>query len=204
MSIGKRMGHLIAEGAEPARVGAMFDYVTAAGGVFVRGERAEFETVIRIGACEVRGLSPLEERFRFRLPRVPEDLVAAMFDDAVEEARKNLEVLFHLCFEDGEWSLYTPAQEQTAVRCRATDDGDGSSHQRAVVEVHSHHSMRARFSATDDADETGFRLYAVVGNLFERPEIRLRVGLYGYMRELRARTVFELPAGVYDCVGGER
>ena len=192
-------GHLVALKGEPRLCGQLYDYITAAGGVYVRAARAEFDVVTRIARCEVRGLADIEERFRLRLPRVPEELVIAMLDEAAAEGRRGLEVLFHLCFEGGEWILHTPTQEQSRVRCKATDDRDGSSHQRAVIEVHSHHEMRARFSAKDDADETGFRLYGVVGNLFEAPEIRLRVGVHGYMRELPAREVFEMPAGLIDC-----
>lgn len=195
------VGHLIALCGEPARAGQSYDYVTAAGGVYVRASRPEFEVVTRLARCEVRGVAALDERFLFRLPRVEEVIVDAMLEEAAEEGRRGLEVLFHLCFEEGAWSLWTPAQEQSDVRCRATDDGDGSTHQRAVIEVHSHHSMPARFSPMDDADETGFRLYAVVGNIFERPEIRLRVGVYGHMREIPVREVFEMPAGLKDCGG---
>jgi hypothetical protein len=36
--------------------------------------------------------------------------------------------------------------------------------------------MKAFFSGTDDADEQGFRLYGVLGSIFERPTFMLRVG----------------------------
>jgi len=46
----------------------------------------------------------------------------------------------------------------------------------AIVEVHSHHAMRAYFSATDARDETGRRVYGVLGRLAgPHPEIALRV-----------------------------
>lgn len=194
------VGYVYATSGEPDPAGQLYDFVTAANGVFVRAARAEMDVCTRIVRGNVRGLSSIEQHFDFKLPRVPEVLVEALLADATSEGRRGLEVLFHLCYEDDEWSLYTPAQTQARAACKATDDGDGSTHQRAVIEVHSHHSMRARFSGTDDAEETGFRLYAVVGNLFEEPEIRLRVGVYGYMWELPARTVFEMPAGLIDCV----
>ncbi len=41
--------------------------------------------------------------------------------------------------------------------------------------------MRAFWSNTDDQDEKGFRIYGVIGELdSDNPEIRLRVGIYGY------------------------
>ena len=46
----------------------------------------------------------------------------------------------------------------------------------ALLEVHSHHAMRAYFSATDDRDETARRVYGVIGRLdSQEPEIALRV-----------------------------
>ena len=50
-----------------------------------------------------------------------------------------------------------------------------------VAEFHSHGHSRAFFSATDDRDEQGFRIYGVVGRLdSDRPDLSLRVGVYGH------------------------
>jgi hypothetical protein len=66
----------------------------------------------------------------------------------------------------GDWQ----AQQASGYAVRATPIPD------AIVEVHSHHAMRAYFSATDDRDETARRVYGVIGRLDgERPEIALRV-----------------------------
>ena len=44
---------------------------------------------------------------------------------------------------------------------------------RAVIDLHSHGRMSAFFSSTDDADEQGFRLYVVIGNVdTDRPTYR--------------------------------
>jgi len=48
-----------------------------------------------------------------------------------------------------------------------------------ILDLHSHCEMGAFFSATDNRDEQGFRLYAVLGRIFTRPEMALRVGVYG-------------------------
>ena len=61
-----------------------------------------------------------------------------------------------------------------------------------VAEFHSHGRMRAFFSATDDRDEQGFRIYGVVGQVDQAaPRIALRVGIYGHFQELRLEDVFE-------------
>jgi hypothetical protein len=63
-------------------------------------------------------------------------------------------------------------QPQQASGCsvRATPVAD------AVLEVHSHHAMGAYFSPTDDRDETGRRIYGVLGRLNSAaPELAFRV-----------------------------
>ena len=66
----------------------------------------------------------------------------------------------------GDWR----PQQASGCAVRATPVHD------AMVEVHSHHAMRAYFSATDDRDETGRRIYGVLGRLDGlHPEIALRV-----------------------------
>ena len=65
------------------------------------------------------------------------------------------------------------------------------SHDAAVIcDLHSHGNMSAFWSATDDADEQGSQLYAVIGKLDTEPEIRLRLGVYGYWLPLPVTAVF--------------
>ena len=63
-----------------------------------------------------------------------------------------------------------------------------------VAEFHSHGRHRAFFSATDDGDEQGFRIYGVVGRLHDPlPELTLRVGIYGHFAPLEWAQVFDGP-----------
>lgn len=205
------IGHLWNEtprlGAPPS-VGQMYDYVAASTGLYLHAKRDEFEVAFRISEVEIRGLSEMLPVFDFRLPKIPSHLVSEMLDGASYHAADHLETLFHFhwsrlnVFDEG-WLLEEPEQERSATRCRPLEDGPGSSHEKAIIEVHSHHSMPARFSGTDNADETGFRLYGVVGRLDSAPEIRMRVGVYGYMWEIPAAWVMELPEGLRDCIGIE-
>ena len=57
-----------------------------------------------------------------------------------------------------------------------------------LLDLHSHGNMSAFWSQTDEGDEQGFRAYGVVGRLDTQPEIRLRLGVYGYW--------FPIPVGV--------
>ena len=63
-----------------------------------------------------------------------------------------------------------------------------------VAEFHSHGGSRAFFSKTDDRDEQGFRVYGVAGRLDrDRPELSLRVGVYGHFAPVDWSQVFDGP-----------
>jgi hypothetical protein len=63
----------------------------------------------------------------------------------------------------------------------------------AVLELHSHHVLPARFSRQDDDDEQRLCLYGVVGRVDqERPEIALRVGAYGHFLPVPWDSVFDV------------
>lgn len=131
------------------------------------------------------------------------ETAAAVTVATEDEGDNAVEMLFHLWWDEeaAQWHLEVPAQEQRVASVRPLDDGVGSSYERALVEIHSHHNFHARFSATDDADErVGFRIYGVIGRIFEeQPQIRFRVGLHGHLWEVAANEVVEeLPEGVRD------
>ena len=63
-----------------------------------------------------------------------------------------------------------------------------------IAEFHSHGSHRSFFSATDDRDEQGFRIYGVVGRLDTLlPELSLRIGIYGHFAPANWQQVFDGP-----------
>jgi PRTRC genetic system protein A len=79
-----------------------------------------------------------------------------------------------------------PPQHATAVSVLAPGCDDAN----ILCDLHSHGNMPAFFSQTDDADEQAAKLYAVIGKLDTAPEIRLRVGVYGYWMALPITAVF--------------
>ena len=182
--------------------GSLYTYFWASNGVWIKGTRDGLQVVFPVAEFETRGLHvPGEHWFKFDFPKVPVDLVRQMWVHARAAAFGNFEQLYHLVFDEGGWQLIVPEQTQTDQSCRPLDDGLESSHARAVIEVHSHHEMRAFFSPQDNLDETGFRLYGVLGRVLSDPTLRLRVGLYGHFWEIAAAWVFEMPEGLKDAHG---
>ena len=187
--------HILTTSTLPPYVGPMFEYWLHGGGLAVRAERTHLRACIPFSPAPVRGLPALATTVELALPRVPSGAVALMLDRAraAQTAGRPSEILFHLSWGGERWRLDIPAQTASATRVQPTAGGPGSSYATALIELHSHHTMPAFWSGTDDADEQGFRLYAVLGTVFTQPTLRLRVGVYGVFYEIDPAAVFALP-----------
>jgi len=166
-------------------------------------------------ACDVRG-QPVETLFHLAYRSVEDTAVNAAISSfstiSSTEPR-----------QPAGWRLWAPPQARSAssvtllptlgasdvpetfrVSGDSGDSGDsgaGAQAHQTLVEAHSHHAMDAYFSATDDADEQGFRLYVVLGRIFTQPCVRVRVGVYGYFFAIPATLLFELPPSIVDASG---
>ena len=196
--------YLLASGAELPPISApLYEYVFAGNGVFKRAARKEMSAMIPVTECAIRGLAPVEPELTCQFDRVPESAIRQILDAAREAARQELEILFHLSLVDGKWRLEVPPQIQRYAFVEPMEKGAGSSYERAIIEIHSHHRMPAEFSPDDDRDEAGFRIYGVIGNLNPRtacwPKINFRVGVYGNWWPLPSDRVIEMPSELIDC-----
>jgi PRTRC genetic system protein A len=183
-------------------------YVIAQNGVFVWARRVGLEALIPVAQCHIRGLYPVEPYVRLAYPPVDIWLVAEMLTRSRQARTPQggyLEILFYLTWEQTfGWHLAVPAQKQEALRVLPVLDEVGQAlYADTLIEIHSHHTMRAFFSATDNKDEQGFRIYGVIGcvdNQRDFPtEMRLRVGIYGHFWEIPASQVLSLPSCIRDC-----
>lgn len=196
--------YLLATAAELSPISApLYEYVFAGNGVFKRAARKEMNATIPVCECAIRGLAPVEPELSIQFDRVPESIIRQILEAAREAARQELEILFHLSLVDGMWRLEVPPQIQRYASVEPMEKGAGSSYERAIIEIHSHHRMPAEFSPDDDRDETGFRIYGVIGNLNPRsahwPKINFRVGVYGDWWSLPADRIIEMPVELIDC-----
>lgn len=190
-------------GLGPVRA-SVIEYVLAGNGVFARAMRQGLEVLIPVASCEVRGLPCLEPYVKLDYPKLPGSVLELLFEESRRmclDAARAVETLFHI-YWDAQWFIVRPEQEASSTHVRPVESGIGSSHERALLEVHSHHSMPARFSRTDDEDErNGFRVYGVLGRIFDHPTITLRAGCHGYFYEIPAEWIFDLDADLAARVG---
>ncbi|MEA3349619.1 MAG: hypothetical protein U9Q82_03250 [Chloroflexota bacterium] len=202
-------GHRIITSSKkpPAPRGLLYEYLLAGNGLFLRAERPDLSVLMPLATAHVRGLPPLTP-----FVEVPRKVSAAhlclVLEMAIEKAKRSsgflYESLFYLYYNssnslDNGWDMSFPAQHATRNSVRPAFDGPDSTYAKALIDLHSHHEMQAVFSIDDDAEEVGFRIYAVLGTIFKSPTIRVRVGVYGHWWEIPAEEVFNLPEEIQDA-----
>ena len=166
--------------------GIGYDYVLGSGGVYVQSQGAHLTARLPVATCEVRGLAPVAEKVALAHGPIPAQLFELglrWFQDAPDTER-----LFAVRWDGDAYRLVVPPQAGTATRLAYLAPAG------VVAEFHSHGGSRAFFSATDDRDEQGFRIYGVVGRLdTPLPELSLRVGVYGHFAPVDWPQVFDGP-----------
>ena len=184
--------HIMDKPEAPPLYLGLYRYLMAANGVFIEANRKGLGIQARLigNGSKLVGLHPLENTMRLDNGRVDRETVRHILLRCYFELPN--EVLFYLTPRQGAWSLRIPEQIQSPGGVRPVDPFNLMARD-ALIEVHSHNSMPAYFSGTDDHDETGFRIYAVIGKVdSHRPEIRVRVGVYGNFISIPAHLVFDL------------
>jgi hypothetical protein len=187
----------------PVDESKLLDYVTAANGIYARGRRPGLEVCMPISFSlqPVQGLVPIASYAQWGYPKVNAGVLLNILRISKHQCRREpREALFYFRFDDldGCWQVEYP--KQTATRERVIADPDVSTGD-VLIELHSHHSMEAHFSPDDNEDESqGFRIYAVIGEIFTRPVIRARVGLFGNFFEYPASEFFEIPDELADAI----
>jgi PRTRC genetic system protein A len=192
------VGHLVARDGLPERRGLAYDYVVAGDGVFLATENELLSVRVPVARCAVRGLVPVYPACTLLHGRLPVHLWRDMLRLARGVAVLGREVLFTVVHDHAAaqaagaaagYRLDVPDQVAGAARVAYRPPGPGT---RVALELHSHHTLPARFSRTDDADEQRLCLYGVIGRLDRpRPEVALRVGAYGHYLPLPWESVFD-------------
>ena len=181
------VGYLVNRPAGLAGVqGIGYDYVLGAGGVYVQSQSADLTARVVVAPGEVRGLAPVDEKVALTHGPIP----ARLFEKGMRwfQAAPDTERLFAVRWDGRAYRLVLPAQAGNASSLTYRPPAG------VVAEFHSHGSSSAFFSATDDRDEQGFRIYGVVGRLdTPRPELSLRVGVYGHFAPVDWPQVFGGP-----------
>lgn len=162
--------------------GIYYSYILAANGLFIEAANPMLAARVPVAGCEVRGLAPLKTKIAPTYGSIPQYLFDLALDTflAVPDREHYVAVT-----ASAGYHLYVPVQDKGNASV-VYEVGDS-----IVLDIHSHGHMRASFSHQDDTDETGLKLYAVVGRLNAMPVVKLRVGVYGYFHSLAWHDVFD-------------
>ena len=183
--------------AQAARSGKAIAYVPARDGKVYELRRNEIGTFVA-PSQHIAELEDIRAGFQMSLPRLPAALLAqiiAFFRRVCVDYGRDLEALVNVLWDQQErrYVLHVPPQriDQASVETDLSQQPDPERYLH-VMDVHSHNTMAARFSHTDDADEQATRLYMVVGRLDRYyPEIRCRFACGGRHVEIPAEQVCE-------------
>lgn len=143
-------------------------------------------------------LSEVMPGFVSGLPLIPSNLVIKIFAFFRHFVSKNAEneALLNIYWdrEEKRFVAYAPEQAVTKVSVETKiDDRFLSDRYIHYMDIHSHNTMGAFFSAVDDADEKATRLYGVIGRLNEHnPEIKVRISNGGKFLNIDPTQVFEI------------
>ncbi len=193
----KLVHHLVVrdDGTLPLIPECLYAYIMAGNGVFLYARRDDLEVLIPVSRATIAGLPPLEPFVH--IPRVP----AILMHDILQDSKEILpnEILFWFNFDGDrqDWDVVAPRQICRPASVYPVDKSDPLG-TKALIDLHSHALMEPFFSPTDNKDEQGFRIFAVIGKVNEQAEIRVRVGVYGNYWNIPAATIFDLPEEIQD------
>lgn len=146
-------------------------------------------------AENVREFEDIRAEFKMALPKIPAHIfskVMGFFKSISDEL--HYEVLVHILYDTEEkvYIIKVPKQRISEASVNSETDEPYPDRYIHVMDFHSHNTMPAVFSGTDNADEKETRLYAVAGR-FNRtfPEITVRAGCAGKFIPLNPEDVFE-------------
>ena len=179
--------HLTTQKPLPNPQDAGYDYILGGSGIFKRAHGYLCSCLLPVVSTRVIGLPDVVSYIRLQTRRIPEQFLHIVLQDARSEAwDAPEEAMYHVVYADGRFKLLKPRQDHTDGRVSY----EGGSDPSILCDLHSHHELSAYFSPTDDRDEEGFRFYAVIGKIFSKPEIAVRIGAYGDRWSVPATTLF--------------
>lgn len=168
--------------------GQYYDYLVGSNGVYIRAENPLISATIPVARGKVRGLEPLAAKVELLGGKIP--LIFYHLALSVPSAMPDIECCLLICWDGERYRFGLPPQQASATGLTYMPQ-DGT-----VVCIHSHGRMGAFFSGIDNRDEQGLCIYMVVGKADQLyPEVKLRVGAYGYFAALNESEVF---GGVSD------
>jgi PRTRC genetic system protein A len=200
--------HVVTTPVLPPPTALGYEYLVARNGIFLRATNPSLTALIPIHAFPtplIRGLVDLQPVITLHHLRLPVQLLETTLADARTQTNATGDLVEGLYFFTShaagtKFSVLKPAQ-RAGVTHVIHEHLPTAESDPVLLELHTHGTLPAFWSATDTQDEQGFRFYAVVGNLDTAyPIVRLRLGIYGYFYEVPLSVLFDIPEDVEEAM----
>lgn len=148
--------------------------------------------------ARVPGLPELKEGVALNIPKLPwQSLceVVAFFKEVNAKKKAEAMVQFFWSPERKTYLAHAPEQDVSGGGVRHVSNHDKDGNLLHVFDIHSHHTMQAYWSGTDDRDEARFegRLYGVIGQIENPiPMMKWRTRVGGTFLDLLLEDVVDL------------
>lgn len=197
----KLVGHRIAASENDPIEAAMFEYLLAGNGLFVRAERTEFAVSVPLSAQRISGLKSTSNAISWTRPRIAKSLWQEILSHARNEhTSSSFKEEVYLIYWDKlreAWQWKASGREHTWASTVADDTLP--EYADCCIELHTHPPGALNFSRADDRDELGkFRIFAILIDIHDKPKIRFRCGVYEHLVPIPATWVGEMPEGIID------
>lgn len=169
-------------------------YVPGADGHMYHIRETEALTICK-KARKVPSVPTLVEGVRLKFPRIPWGILTQFLIVARQFARKYEAEVHGEVYWDGQcYQLVIPEQIVSKHMCEPIGQMTYDENSVKIMEIHSHNTMDAYFSAQDDYSEQAPILYAVVGRVLDFfPQIQVRTCLDGEYLMIDPHSVFDSP-----------
>jgi PRTRC genetic system protein A len=148
---------------------------------------------------QVPGLiADLEESWELNVPRIPAKIlvqIVSFFRKIHRSLNSEVFVQVFYDWEKKEYFPHVPQQTVSGASVRYTNEFEDDAGKTLVFEIHSHNTMGAFFSGTDDADEKSDRFFGVVGKINQYyPEMLIRLVVGGRKQSVDVDELFDIDA----------
>ncbi|HMS09267.1 MAG TPA: hypothetical protein PKE66_07275 [Pyrinomonadaceae bacterium] len=197
----KLVRHRIAASENEPIEAALFEYLLAGNGLFVRAKRGEFAVSLPLSIQKISGLPNAPVGISWTKPRIPASLWQQVLLHAREShSSSRFKEEVYLIFWDkqhGEWHWRASGRESNWASTIADDTLP--EYAECCIELHTHPPGALNFSGADDRDELGkFRIFAILIDVHDKPKIRFRCGVYDHLIPIPAVWVGEMPEEIID------
>lgn len=203
IALPKFVEHKIASAETESVTAVMYEYLMAAGGVFIRAKRREFTACLPLCEKKINGLPEVKSRIVWHKPKIS----SLLWQHILDHARANSgdagdfrEDVYVVYWNDnvGDWA-WKPVSRTRGLASTLAEDRF-TEYSDACIELHTHPPGAIHFSGADDADERGkFRIFGILIDVHSNaPKIRFRCGIYDFFAQISATYVSEMPVELID------